>query len=142
MTNYISVTASLRQTKGGSIASEQGGVAACLYSLGLGTSKKINCGLLRFARNDRLQMRHCELPLPEWQEIMNCNIGARQPAFIFLSWVQAKRKTADCFASLAMTGYRCVTASPRQMKSGNNLNPNKGARQSAFVLLSWVQAKR
>jgi hypothetical protein len=33
---------------------QQGGVAACLYSLGLGTSKKKNCGLLRFARNDRL----------------------------------------------------------------------------------------
>jgi hypothetical protein len=68
----------------GAIESKQGGAAACLYSLVLGTSKKINCGLLRFARNDRLQIRHCEPPLLELQEPLNQNKGARQSGFDFL----------------------------------------------------------
>jgi len=72
---------------------------------------------------------------------LNHNKGAWQPAFIFLSWVQAKRKTADCFASLAMTDYRCVTASPRYLNSRNSLNVNKGARQPSFGLLFFVNSK-
>ena len=51
--------------------SQKGGAAVCLIFIVLGTSKKINCGLLRFARNDRLQMRHCEPPLKGWQELLN-----------------------------------------------------------------------
>jgi hypothetical protein len=69
----------------GAIESQQEGAAVCLYFLVLCTSKKKNCRLLRFARNDKLQMRHCEPPLLEWQEPLNQNKGARQSAFILLS---------------------------------------------------------
>jgi hypothetical protein len=86
--------------------------------------------------------RHCEPPLQGWRELLRQNKGAWQPAFILLSWVQAKRQTADCFASLAMTNSRSVTASPRYTNGRRHLDPKKGARQSAFILLSWVQAKR
>jgi hypothetical protein len=60
------------------------GAAACLYFLVVGTSKKKNCRLLRFARNDGLQMRHCEPPSDEKREQFESHKGARQPAFDFL----------------------------------------------------------
>ena len=69
------------RSKAGAIESKQGGVAACLYSFVLDTNKKINCGLLRFARNDRLQTRHCEPPLGRGQDLLNYDKGAWQPAF-------------------------------------------------------------
>jgi hypothetical protein len=102
--SYPSLRAPVIQ-KAGAFECQQGGAAACLYFLVVGTSKKKNCGLLRFTRNDKFQIRHCELPLHERQEQLINGKGARQPAFILLSCVEAKRLTADCFASLAMTDY-------------------------------------
>ena len=64
--------------------------------------------------------RHCEPPLHYWQELWKHNKGARQSDFDILSGVEAKRKTADCFASLASTDYRSVTASLRY-KNGRSL---------------------
>ncbi len=64
--------------------------------------------------------RHCEPTLQKWQELVNHDKGARQSDFDILSGVDGKRKTADCFASLATTDYRSVTASPR-FKNGRNL---------------------
>ena len=44
----------------------------------------VNCRLLRFARNDRLQIRHCERPSDRKRELLNNDKGARQSGFDFL----------------------------------------------------------
>ena len=73
-----------------------------------------------YVSTDRKTCRHCEPPFQKWQELVNHDKGARQSDFDILSGVDGKRKTADCFASLATTDYRSVTASPR-FKNGRNL---------------------
>jgi hypothetical protein len=107
----------------------------------LGTSKKINCGLLRFARNHRLQIRHGESPLHEWLELLNANKGAWQPAFILLFWVQVK-KNCGLLRFARNDKLQMRHCEPPLLEWQEPLNHNKRARQSAFIFLSCVQAKR
>ena len=91
--SYPSLRAPVRQ-KAGAFECQRGGAAACLYFLVVGTSKKTNCGLLRFARNDKFQIRHCEPPLHEWQEAFGSQKGGA--AVCLYSLVLGTSKKKNC----------------------------------------------
>ena len=66
--------------------------------------------------------RHCEPPLLELQELLNHDKGARQPAFDFLSGIDAKDKlriaTPFC-RTKSFPNYQGLTAKRLAMTSSN-----------------------